>query len=133
MDNMNASNCLIFVYGSLLSDMSNHGLLDNPFAELLDTFETPPDFTLLDLGWYPGVVMVGDTSVKGELYRVSQAVWQDVEQLEGYPEFYDRTVLDTPHGPAVMYVLGEDYLSKYESVSSGDWKSHRLQSKLYIK
>jgi gamma-glutamylcyclotransferase (GGCT)/AIG2-like uncharacterized protein YtfP len=126
MDNMNASNCLIFVYGSLLLGMGNHGLLDNQDSELVDTFETPPEFTLLDLGWYPGVVMVGDTSVKGELYRVSQAVWRDVEQLEGYPQFYDRTVLDTPHGPAVMYVLGEDYLSNYESVSSGDWKSYFL-------
>ena len=131
MDDKNATNCLIFVYGSLLSGMGNHGLLDNDDSVLVDTFKTAPEYTLLDLGWYPGVVGVGDTPIIGELYRVSEEVWLDIEHLEGYPEFYDRVVLNTHEGDAIMYVLDEDYLSSYESVASGDWKgyfSHRKRA-----
>ena len=61
-------NKLLFVYGSLLSGLHNHSLLDNEEATLLGEATTPPEFSLLDLGSYPGLSLDGTTSVKGEVY-----------------------------------------------------------------
>ena len=119
---------LLFVYGSLLSGMGNHSLLDNEESDLVDTFETESIYSLRDLGYYPGVHKDGITSIKGELWSVSERVWERVEQLEGYPSFYDRTPLETPHGQAQMYILDEDDLTGRSLVESGDWKAHYLAS-----
>jgi len=115
---------LLFVYGSLLSDMGNHYLLENDESDLVDTFETESIYSLRDLGYYPGVHKNGSTSIKGELWSVSEAVWRRVEQLEGYPSFYDRTPLETPHGLAQMYFLAEEDVSERVLVESGDWKAY---------
>ena len=119
---------LLFVYGSLLSGMGNHALLDNVESDLISEFTTESEFTLRDLGYYPGVRLDGNTAIKGELYSVSEAVWERVEHLEGYPSFYDRTPLYTPYGTAQMYFLAEEDVSDRVIVESGDWKEYFVGS-----
>ena len=119
---------LLFVYGSLLSGMGNHSLLNNDESDLVSTFETESIYSLRDLGYYPGVHKEGSTSIKGELWSVSERVWERVEQLEGYPSFYDRTPLETPYGTAQMYFLAEEDVSERILVESGDWRAHYLAS-----
>ena len=124
------SNKLIFVYGSLLSGLHNHCLLDNDESSLVGLHTTEPMYSLLDLGSYPGVTKNGHTAISGEVWEVSEAVYARVEMLEGYPSFYDRTELTTPYGQAGMYYLEAANYERYSTVESGDWKSY-VQEKMY--
>ena len=112
---------LLFVYGSLLSDMHNHSILSS--SDLLGVCKTEPIFDMVDLGAFPALLMNGQTAIQGEVYSVSEAVYEMVERLEGYPSFYDRTSLRTPHGEAEVYYLPRrDSRREYSLVESGDWK-----------
>lgn len=125
---------LVFTYGTLRKGFGNYQRCLAPFigdgAEFIDTFETKPEHTMLNLGGYPGVIpFVGNTSIKGELYRITSSdairVLNNLESHygKGNPDnYYDVTEIETNHGPALMYTLSEDYF-KYNlrTVESGDW------------
>ena len=124
---------LVFVYGSLRKGMGNHSVLNPRGSMLVDEYTTPPEYHLADLGYYPAVLKGGGTAIKGELYAVSQEVWEAVEYLEGYPSFYDRVELTTPHGVAIMYYLPHDLCRPEDNdlVESGDWvEYYENQSRL---
>ena len=122
---------LLFVYGSLLSGLHNHALLDNPESTLISYHTTNPEFTLVSLGSYPAVLNEGDTPIRGELYSVSQAVWEQVERLEGYPHYYGAISIPTPYGEARMYVLFDESPDNHLTVASGDWRDYCKKSFLY--
>jgi gamma-glutamylcyclotransferase (GGCT)/AIG2-like uncharacterized protein YtfP len=44
----------------------------------------------------------------------------NLDCLEGYPRFYDKTEIDTPVGTAHVYFLTEEYADN-ELVESGNW------------
>ncbi len=115
---------LIFVYGSLLSGMGNHGVIEG--AHFVAHHVTDPEYSLMSLGAFPGLILEGDTAIHGELYNVDDATYERVEHLEGYPTFYQRTSIRTPHGEADTYYLDRDNYS-YSLVESGDWKAYKNQ------
>lgn len=121
---------LIAVYGSLLSGLGNHRVIEDKETTLKGTMETKPEYSLYDLGYYPGLKEEGTTSIKLEIYEVNDRISKNVEALEGYyPDepatFYDKKTIDTPWGEASIYIyvpnVREDRL-----VESGDWKEHYL-------
>lgn len=117
---LNEDTRLVFVYGSLLDGLHNNPVLrDSP---LLMEWTTKPEYTLTDQGAFPAVVEGGTTAIKGELYAVSQDVWESIEYLEGYPHYYGRITLETPCGDAVMYTL--DSTDRCAIVESGDWREY---------
>lgn len=93
----------VFVYGSLKEGYGNHRLLST--SEKVAEYVTPPIYTLHDLGAFPAVTLKGDTPITGEIYEVNDEVFKRLDMLEGYPHFYDRVEIDTPHGDAWMYYL----------------------------
>ena len=121
---------LLFVYGSLLSGLHNHsyflGRDKGEQVQLLGEWTTPPEYTMVAMGSFPGVLVDGNTAIKGELYAVSEAVYGAIEGLEGYPTFYTRSPLRTPLGAAELYVLvdteSRDYRNRYKRVEDGDWR-----------
>lgn len=118
---------LIAVYGSLLSGMGNHRLLEN--SKLLGTFQTKPEFSLYSLGYYPGLKTNGNTSVKMEVYEITEKVARSVDNLEGYTPgsnntFYDKIPIETPYGKASVYIYVND-ISEERIVKSGDWKAFK--------
>ena len=70
----------IAVYGSLRKDLGNNPILFG--SNFLGEFQTEPIFSLYDLGWYPGLKPNGNTSIKMEVYEVSEIISKRVDQLE---------------------------------------------------
>ena len=128
----------VFVYGSLRQGYVNHGLLRlNESASetrFLGLHTIPAGHRMVSLGAFPGVLEAdvdNSTPVTGEVYEVNDSVFQRLDWLEGYPNFYNRKVIPTEYGDSWIYFLedrdGERY-DRYPSVASGDWATYYLQN-----
>lgn len=116
----------VAVYGSLRSGFHNHRIIAS--SKFLGTCETDPNFTMVALGSFPGIFMHGNTSIKVEVYNVSEEIFKELDRLEGYPSFYNRAVIKTPLGDAWVYYLEDKDSScykKYPVVPDGDWPSYK--------
>lgn len=122
---------LYAVYGTLRQGYGNHRLLDNKFCELLGTERTKPEWKMVSLGGFPGVIPGGKQEITIEVYRVnSKDVEQRLDWLEGYPSFYGKTTIETQFGTANMYILSEEKYGQNRIVESGDWSAH-VKSRTY--
>lgn len=120
---------LFAVYGTLRNGFGNHHILNNTFCEFLGLFITKPEFKMVSLGGFPGVIIDApkeqlNQSIITEIYQVNHtAIEERLDRLEGYPEFYQKTKIKTPWGEAYMYILSEKKYGKFPIVTSGDWKT----------
>lgn len=112
----------VFVYGSLMSGLGNHGWLNG--TPLTGATSTKPGFTMVTLGAFPGVVEHGNGIVKGELYDVDAITMQMLDQLESNGSFYTRkqVVLECKT-TAWIYLLDESYLGR-SGVVNGCWRTY---------
>ncbi len=116
-----------FVYGTLLSSEPNHHVLRG--SRCLGPARTPPRFTLVNLGAFPGMLAEGSTTVVGEVYEVDDDVLAALDRLEGHPRFYVRAPIvlagwlraETYFFPTVR-AMGQS------AITSGDWRSWRRRS-----
>lgn len=118
---MTFKNQIVAVYGSLRKGLSNHGCLgDSPF---LDTTTTKPEFRMWSYGGFPGCTPGGERMVV-EVYRVeSQATMDRLDRLEGYPNFYNRKIVELENGiKAWVYYIEEPEEWTKESDHIEDWK-----------
>ena len=110
----------IFVYGTLRRGGSNHHLLAGIDPER--TLRTPPLFTLLDLGTYPGMLGSGTTAVLGEVYRVDAAILRALDHLEEEGHRYHRRAIPLVDGShAEAYLLDPRFAVGRSAIASGDW------------
>lgn len=116
----------VAVYGSLRQGFGNHQLLQD--SEFLGTMITQNEWTMYSLGGFPGIVPKGEISILTEVYEVNDEIFQRLDRLEGYPEFYNRQEIETPYGQAWIYYL-EDRPSWGSPiiVQSGDWAEYKSQ------
>jgi gamma-glutamylcyclotransferase (GGCT)/AIG2-like uncharacterized protein YtfP len=113
---------LYAVYGTLRKGFGNHRLLDNEYSERLGTFKTNPEWKMVSLGGFPGVIPNGSQVITVEVYRVTNPmVERRLDMLESYPSFYGKTKIETPWGTADMYTLTEEEYGHLTPVPSGDW------------
>jgi gamma-glutamylaminecyclotransferase len=110
----------VFVYGTLKAGHPNHGPLEG--AEFLGRCFIEGEYTLLNLGWYPGLVAAGKGKVFGEVYRVDDDTLHTLDIVEGHPEFYERKKITTPWKKAWTYFLPPEYLEENEVVADGCWE-----------
>ena len=105
----------VFVYGTLKSGGDIRGL--NQFgdgASIVGKAKTTyPDYEMIDLGAFPGVLEGGENYIEGEVWEVDADTLNQLDAIEGYsgkPEedFYGRIVVVTDQGKAFMYVLDRD-------------------------
>ena len=68
---------------------------------------------------FPAVIIGGNTSIVGELYKINNETYLDIENLEGYPILYERIEIPTKFGEATMYVMEDP--EDYEVIESGNW------------
>ena len=102
-------NTQVFVYGTLKSNGHVRGLNKFPGAVIVGKATTLyPDYDMIDLGSFPGVLLQGTSKVVGEVWEVDEDTLKLLDQIEGYPTFYDRTVVHTTEGKAWMYYLDRD-------------------------
>ena len=113
----------VFVYGTLKRGEYNHRCLSGSTylgrRRLIGA-------RLHDRGSYPMALLIDrrDAVVHGELYRVNNAGLQRLDQLEGYPAFYDRTELQLSDGTTawVYHGIGEQ-VAPYPVIPLGDWNT----------
>ena len=113
---------IIFVYGTLLKDEPNHYLLSE--AEFIYRSQTKPDYILLDInGHFPAIVLSGNTSVKGEVYKINKRTLSQIDRLEGNPNFYKRVEINLQNKLMVKtYLLDLNNFGSYSRIDSGDWR-----------
>jgi thiosulfate/3-mercaptopyruvate sulfurtransferase len=114
---------LVFVYGSLRRGGEFHGHLAD--ARFVAEWTTPAAWEMWDLDGYPAITPGGDVAVTGELYEVTDERLALLDELEEVPSLYQRTEVETPHGTAFLYVVGEPPEQR-TPIPSGDWSVVRL-------
>lgn len=101
----------VFVYGSLKQGRGNHDMLSK--GRLLGRCMIEGKYSMLDLGYYPGLVhRNGDAptrKVLGEVYLVDRDTLQILDMLEGHPNYYARHKVQTPWKGAWCYFLPMAY------------------------
>lgn len=115
----------VFVYGSLMRGFHNHRLLRG--SRFVSWGYTAPEFTMVDLGSYPGVVRGGTTALRGEVYEVSTDTLAKLDVLEGHPKHYKREteLIETDGGHAIAYIYILQHGADRELppvVEHGDWR-----------
>lgn len=118
------------VYGTLKQGHGNNRLLQAPGVEFVGKVETEPKYTLFD-GGFPVVERGGNTSIKGELFKVTNPeVVSRVNALEGYSgqrgsehNWYDTDEVVLPNGiVADMFVMDKGQSRRDRIVESGEWR-----------
>ena len=116
----------LFVYGSLMRDQPNHQLLQG--SRFLGPAQTPPRYTLVDLGPYPAMLAGGETSVVGEMYEVAPLVLAELDRLEEHPHVYERSTIVLASGDSVeTYLLHEHLRRGAAEISSGNWAALKIR------
>lgn len=104
-----------FVYGTLKKGHGNHRLLRS--AEFLGRAYVEGPWKMTNLGAFPAVVSSETPSrIFGEVYLINTEILGALDLLEGYPHFYTRTKVQTPHGRAWMYHLNPASQRDFESL-----------------
>lgn len=115
------SDLLLFVYGTLMRGEANAAWLDG--ARFLSVAQTPPAFTLVNLGPYPGLLANGTTCVGGEVYDVPDHLVPTLDAFEDHPTVYLRGSLALDCGQhAFAYFLRPQYAEGVPVLPGGDWK-----------
>ena len=93
----------VFVYGTLKQGQRNSHYLQT--AEFVGDFTTDSIYSMYTFDDYPAVCLDGLHAIRGEVYHVSDSQFQQLDELEHYPEFYQRIEILTAYGDAWMYVV----------------------------
>lgn len=91
----------VFVYGTLKKGEPNHFWLtkkENGFAQFISGGKTDIKFPLIIATKYniPFLLNVPGTgqNVSGEIYSVDETMLKNLDELEDYPDLYDRTIFN---------------------------------------
>jgi gamma-glutamylcyclotransferase (GGCT)/AIG2-like uncharacterized protein YtfP len=116
----------VFVYGTLKSGGELRGLdRFGDGATIVGKAKTTyPDYEMSDLGAFPGVFLNGTFHIQGEVWEVDEDVMQDLDAIEGYPDFYKRQVTHTTEGKAWMYYLEGETYRDYKGVRGNQVKEN---------
>ena len=122
MDNREVAPQLVAVYGSLRSGMGNHRLLAG--QRLLVETKTANPYAMYSLGSYPYVRLDRPVNqIIAEVYAVTPECLARLDVLEGYPHYYNRSLVPLESGhEAWMYHIDSQYERASPLVESGDWK-----------
>lgn len=111
----------LFVYGLLLQGEREHGLLEG--AQLLGEARTAPEHTLVDLNFYPVLLVGGQVEVQGELYAVSRELRFKLDVHHQCPALFRRiTVKLTDGSQAETYAMDEDKVRGKRRLRGGSWR-----------
>ena len=109
----------VFVYGTLKSGGELRGLdRFGDGATIVGKAKTVyPDYEMADLGAFPGVFLNGEY---WGIYNMREKInehfiaMEDLDAIEGYPDFYNRQLTHTTEGKAWMYYLAGDTYKSYK-------------------
>lgn len=111
----------LFVYGLLLQGEREHALLDG--AQLLGEARTAPEYTLVDLSFYPVLLLGGHVEVQGELYAVSRELRFKLDVHHQCPALFRRVSVKLADGSqAETYVMDDDKVRGKRRLRGGSWR-----------
>jgi gamma-glutamylcyclotransferase (GGCT)/AIG2-like uncharacterized protein YtfP len=111
----------LFVYGLLLQGERDHGLLDG--AESLGPALTVPEHTLVDLDFYPALLVGGHVAVAGELYGVSRHLRFKLDVHHQCPALFRRVSVKLADGTAAeTYVMDDEKVRGKRRLRGGSWR-----------
>lgn len=120
---------IVFVYGTLRKGFGNHYLLRT--SEYLGEFRQPVHFDMVDMGAYPGLVETNtpfSSTITVEAYKIDKETLKRLDNLEGYPLFYNRKVIKIGDIEGYIYYLNEGDKYNYKIVREGDWLIYKYDS-----
>lgn len=82
----------VFVYGTLLSGLGNHRLLSNSL--LIDRATTEDSYVLVANSIPYLLDEEGKSYVCGEVYEVDERTLDNLDGLEGHPNWYNRRIIN---------------------------------------
>lgn len=119
-DDMAGERHAVFVYGTLRRGGCYHETLAG--SRFLKKVRTEPEYTLIDLGAYPGMLPSGNTSVAGEIYEVDDEVLRRLDELEECPDLFIRARVALLGQDAVWgYLYRGGVETEIPCITSGDW------------
>lgn len=111
----------LFVYGLLLQGEREHGLLEG--APLLGPVSTAPEHTLVDLDFYPALLVGGQVAIQGELYAVSRHLRFKLDVHHQCPALFRRVSVKLADGSqAETYAMDEDKVRGKRRLRGGSWR-----------
>ena len=108
----------VFVYGTLKKGQRNYHYLCE--AEFIGHHATEACYSMFEFDDYPAVCLDGDHAIHGEIYRVSKQQFRLLDELERYPDFYQRIEIPTAHGDSWMYIVSYE-LCLGKKLLAGHW------------
>ena len=111
----------LFVYGTLKRQYSRNSILGA--ASFIKVIKTLPNYTMVDLGAFPGILDLGTNAIYGELYEVDDSTLKVCDLIEGHPNFYSRKFIKLEFDiNAEAYFLPQSKYKDYPEIKSGLWK-----------
>jgi gamma-glutamylcyclotransferase (GGCT)/AIG2-like uncharacterized protein YtfP len=111
----------LFVYGLLLAGEREHHLIAG--AEFVGAAVTAPEYTLVDLDFYPALLASGSVSVVGELYLVDRKQRFTVDVKKEVPILFQRITVRLADGShAETYAMKDDQVRGKRRLGNGNWR-----------
>ena len=111
----------LFVYGLLLQGEREHALLEG--AQLLGEARTAPEHTLVDLSFYPVLLLGGQVQVLGELYVVSRELRFKLDVHHQCPALFRRVTVNLADGSqAETYAMDDEKVRGKRRLRGGSWR-----------
>lgn len=111
----------LFVYGLLLQGEREHALLEG--APLLTEALTAPEHTLVDLEFYPALLVGGQVAVHGEVYGISRHLRFKLDVHHQCPALFRRVSVRLADGTtAETYAMDDDKVRGKRRLRAGSWR-----------
>jgi gamma-glutamylaminecyclotransferase len=111
----------LFVYGLMLQGEREHGLLEG--APLLGQAVTTPEHTLVDLDFYPALLVGGHVAIQGELYAVSRHLRFKLDVHHQCPALFRRVSVRLADGTqAETYAMDDEKVRGKRRLRGGSWR-----------
>lgn len=120
----------LFVYGTLMSGLSNNRLLKNSLQ--IDTATTEGKLTLLASSIPYLVDEKSKSYVTGEVYEVDEKTLSAIDQLEGHPGWYSRKIISIVNElgdkmKAWAYFMPRSTVGNAKVIESGSYRDYIMQ------
>lgn len=112
---------LLFVYGTLKRGQRNHPILLG--EKYLGDAITSPNYTLVDLGDYPGMIEkpFGGLAVRGEIFEIPSELLIELDKIEDSPSLFNLEPITLADGSSAFSYMYKQSIEGARILSEGVW------------